>query len=262
MDLGIKDKVAIVVASSKGLGRAVARELALEGARVAICARGEQELAKTEQELQRLGADVFARTLDVTNILAISSFVNAVSKRLGEIEILVTNSGGPPPGTFQAVTLEDWDKAYRITLLSAVAFCREVVPYMQKKKWGRIVNITSVSTKQPIDGLILSNAFRPAVVGMAKSMANEYGPYNITVNNVCPGYTRTERLEELAEKRAQLSRKRREELFKEWEAQTPLGRLGEPEELAALVAFLCSTRASYINGTTIAVDGGLVKGLL
>jgi 3-oxoacyl-[acyl-carrier protein] reductase len=262
MDLGIKDKVAIVVASSKGLGRAVARELALEGACVAICARGERELAKTEQELQRLGADVFAQTLDVTDTLAISSYVDAVSKKLGEIEILVTNSGGPPPGNFQAASLEDWNQAYRITLLSVVAFCREVVPHMQKKKWGRIINITSVSTKQPIDGLILSNAFRPAVVGMAKSMANEYGPYNITVNNVCPGYTRTERLEELAEKRAQLSRKRREELFKEWEAQIPLGRLGEPEEMAALVAFLCSTRASYINGTTIAVDGGLVKGLL
>ncbi len=262
MDLGIKDKVAIVVASSKGLGKAVARELALEGARVAICARGERELKKTQQQLQRLGAEVFAQTLDVTHIPVIGSFVKTVAKELGEIEILVTNSGGPPPGNFLGVTLEDWEKAYRITLLSAVAFCREAVPYMQRKKWGRIINITSVSTKQPIDGLILSNAFRPAVVGMAKSMANEYGRYNITVNNICPGYTRTERLEQLAETRAQQSGRSREELFKEWEGQAPAGRLGEPEELAALVAFLCSTRASYINGTTIAVDGGLIRGLL
>ncbi|HEV8130641.1 MAG TPA: SDR family oxidoreductase [Acidobacteriota bacterium] len=262
MDLGIKDKVAIVVASSKGLGKAVARELTVEGARVAICARGEPDLRKTEEELNALGGRVFAQPLDVTDVHAISSFVQAVARELGEIEILVTNGGGPPHGNFSEVSLENWDQAYRTTVLSAVAFCRGVLPYMQKKKWGRIVNITSVSVKQPIDGLVLSNAFRPAVAGMAKSIANECGSFNITVNNVCPGYTRTERLEELVESRTKVTGKSREELLRDWENQTPARRIGQPEELAALVAFLCSTRAAYINGTTIAVDGGLVRGLL
>lgn len=262
MDLGIQNKVAIVAASSRGLGKAIARELALEGARIAICARGEQELMRTQAELQSLGATVFAQRLDVTDISAIGPFVAAVARELGDIEILVTNAGGPVAGNFSEVSLHDWEQAYRVTLLSAVVFCREVVPYMKKKRWGRIVNITSVSAKEPLDRLVLSNAFRPAVVGMAKSLANEYASDNITTNNICPGYTRTERLEVLAAKIAERTGKSRDTAFEEWEKQIPMRRIGSPEELAALVAFLCSARASYITGTTIAVDGGFIRSLL
>ncbi|HEY2930128.1 MAG TPA: SDR family oxidoreductase [Acidobacteriota bacterium] len=262
MNLGIKNRVAIVAASSKGLGKAVALELAREGASIAICARGEHDLKKTEQELKNLGVPVLAEPLDVLRTDSIPSFVKRVASGLGDVEILVTNAGGPPAGNFLDATPDDWERAFHITLLSAVIFCRETIPYMKKNRWGRIVNITSVSAKQPIDGLVLSNAFRPAVIGMAKSLANELAAYNITVNNVCPGYTRTERLVELADKRAHAAGKDRAAIFREMEAHTPARRIGEPEELAALVAFLCSARASYITGTTIAVDGGVVRALL
>jgi len=262
MNLGIKNRVAIVSASSKGLGKAVAMELANEGASVGICARGEEALRKTEQELKSAGVRVVAAPLDVTRADSIAGFVRHVASELGDIEILVTNAGGPPAGGFLDITAEEWERAFRLTFLSAAMFCRETVPYMRKNRWGRIVNITSVSVKQPIDGLVLSNAFRPAVVGMAKTLANELAADNITVNNVCPGHTRTERLLQLADKRALSAGKNRAEILREIEERTPARRIGEPEELAALVAFLCSSRASYITGTTIAVDGGAVRGLL
>ncbi|MBI4457102.1 MAG: SDR family oxidoreductase [Acidobacteria bacterium] len=262
MDLGIRNKVAIVAASSKGLGKAIARELALEGATLAICARSESELKRTQQELQALGGKVLAQSLDVSDANGVRSFVATVAQELGDPEILVNNSGGPVAGNFSDASLSDWDQAYRVTLLSAVAFCREVIPYMKRKQWGRIVNITSISTKQPIDGLVLSNAFRPAVAGMAKSLANEYAVDNITVNNICPGYTLTDRLESLAAKTAERTAITREQVFEDWARHIPIRRVGQPEELAALVAFLCSTRASYITGTTIAVDGGFIRGLL
>jgi 3-oxoacyl-[acyl-carrier protein] reductase len=263
MDLGLKGRTAIVGAASKGLGRAVAGEFANEGCNVAICARTADDLEKTAIEIEQASsAKVFRQALDVTNFQAVSSFVEAVERRFGRIDICVTNAGGPPAKRFLDITLEEWRAAVDLTLLSTVYFAREVLPRMQQNRWGRFLTITSVSVKQPIAGLLLSNSLRAAVTGLAKTLANEFGPSGITVNNVCPGYTLTDRLNELAEKQAEMSGVQPKQIFDSWSAEIPIGRLAGPDEFAALVAFLASERASSINGTTIAVDGGWVKGLL
>ena|SRR5215472_9574545 len=263
MDLGLRGRVAIVAASSKGLGRAVAEEFAREGCHVAICARTAEELERTSREIaQASGATIFQRALDVTNFESVSSFVEAVEREFGRIDICVTNAGGPPAKKFLDITLEEWRTAVDLTLMSSVYFAREVLPRMQKNRWGRLLTITSVSVKQPITGLLLSNSLRAAVTGLAKTLANEFGATGITVNNVCPGYTLTERLDELAEKQARLGGVPRDQIYETWSSEIPIGRLARPEEFAALVAFLASERASSINGTTIAVDGGWVKALL
>jgi 3-oxoacyl-[acyl-carrier protein] reductase len=263
MDLGLKGRVAIVAAASKGLGRAVATELAREGAQVAICARNIAALEHAASEIHKAtGSAVFWQALDVTDAVRVKEFVDAVEKRHGRVDICVTNAGGPPSKTFLEISLEDWRAAVDLTLLSAVYFAREVLPRMRKNKWGRLVTITSMSVKQPIDGLLLSNSIRAAVTGLARTLANEFGPDGITVNNVCPGYTLTERLDELAEHQAKIAGVPREKIFERWSSQVPLRRLAKPEEFAALVTFLVSERASYINGATIAVDGGWTRGLL
>src|ERR1700739_641542 len=209
MDLGLKGRVAIVAAASKGLGRAVAEEFAKEGCRVAICARTADELERTAVEIERAsGTHIFRHALDVTNFEAVSSFVDAVEQKFGSIDICVTNAGGPPAKKFLDITLEEWRAAVDLTLLSTVYFAREVLPRMQQNRWGRFLTITSVSVKQPIDGLLLSNSLRAAVTGLAKTLATEFGSSGITVNNVCPGYTRTERLDELVAKQAQTTGKR------------------------------------------------------
>ena len=263
MDLGLSGCVAIVAAASKGLGRAVAAELAREGAEVAICARRAADLEKAASSIrQATGREVFWQALDVTDAARVQQFVDEVERRFGRVDICVTNAGGPPAKPFLEITLEEWNAAVSLTLLSAVYFAREVLPRMRKNKWGRLVTITSVAVKQPIDGLLLSNAIRAAVSGLARTLANEFGADGITVNNVCPGYTLTERLEELGEMLAQREGVPAKKIFERWSAQVPLGRLGKPEEFAALVTFLVSERASYINGATIAVDGGWVRSLL
>jgi 3-oxoacyl-[acyl-carrier protein] reductase len=263
MDLGLKGRVAVVAAASKGLGRAVATELAREGAQVAICARSPANLEQTAREIKKAtGREIFCEALDVTDAARVGKFVAAVEQRYGRVDICVTNAGGPPAKTFLEISLEEWRAAVELTLLSAVYFAREVLPRMRKNKWGRLVTITSVSVKQPIDGLLLSNSIRAAVTGLARTLANEFGPDGITVNNVCPGYTLTERLDELAENMAHTAGASRESIFQKWATQVPLGRLAKPEEFAALVTFLVSERASYINGATIAVDGGWVRSLL
>jgi 3-oxoacyl-[acyl-carrier protein] reductase len=263
VDLGLKGKVAIVAAASKGLGRAVALELAREGARVAICAREAQQLERTAAEIrQATGADVLAQALDVTDFAAVQQFVAATEGRCGRVDICVTNAGGPPAKKFADISIEEWRAAVDLTLMSAVYFAREVLPRMQKNRWGRFLTITSLSVKQPVDGLLLSNSLRAAVTGMARTLANEYGAYGITVNNVCPGYTRTERLDELAAKLSAAENISAEQIFQRWSAAIPLGRVAGPEEFAAVVAFLASERASYVNGVTLAVDGGAVKSLL
>ncbi len=263
MDLGLKGKTSIVAAASTGLGRAVAAEMAREGADVAICARTAPRLEQTAKDIGAAsGREIFWQALDVTDPTAVKSFVEAVEDRFGHVDICVTNAGGPPSKQFLDISLEEWRAAVQLTLLSAVYFAREVLPRMQARRWGRLITITSVSVKQPIDGLILSNSLRAAVTGMARTLANEFGQYGITVNNVCPGYTLTDRLEELAEKRGRAEEISLEEVYKRMSAEVPLRRLGQPEEFAAMVAFLASERASYINGTTIAVDGGLVKSLM
>ncbi len=263
MDLGLKGRVAIVAAASKGLGRAVAAELARESAEVAICARSAADLEKVANAIrQATGREVFWKVLDVTDALLVRGFVDAVERRYGRVDICVTNAGGPPAKTFLEISLEEWNAAVALNLLSTVYFAREVLPRMRKNKWGRLVTITSVAVKQPVDGLLLSNSIRAAVAGLARTLANEFGADGITVNNVCPGYTLTERLEELADTLGQREGVPREKIYARWSSQVPLGRLAKPEEFAALVAFLVSERASYINGTSIAVDGGWVRSLL
>jgi 3-oxoacyl-[acyl-carrier protein] reductase len=263
MDLGLKGRVAIVAAASKGLGRAVALELAREGAEVAICARSEANLVEAAKTIRAAtGRDIYHEALDVTDAARVKAFVDAVEKRHGRVDICVTNAGGPPSKPFLDISLDEWQAAVSLTLLSSVYFAREVLPRMRKNKWGRLVTITSVAVKQPIDGLLLSNSIRAAVTGLARTLANEFGPHGITVNNVCPGYTLTERLEELAEGAARSGGVARDAVYQKWISQVPLGRLARPEEFAALVTFLVSERASYINGASIAVDGGWVRSLL
>jgi 3-oxoacyl-[acyl-carrier protein] reductase len=263
MDLGLQGRVAIVAAASKGLGRAVAEELAREGANVAICSRTASELKHAAAQIQdATGREVFWQPVNVTDDGAVAGFVAAVEKRFGSVDICVTNSGGPPSKHFVDTTSEDWRAAFDQLLMSTVFFARETLPRMKKNNWGRLITITSYAVKQPVDGLLLSNSLRAGVTGLARTLANEYAPYGITVNNVCPGYTRTDRLDDLAGMIAARTGVTPEEVFAGWTRQIPAGRVGTPEEFAAVVAFLASERASYVNGTSIAVDGGIVRSLL
>ena len=263
MDFGLKDKVALVAASSQGLGRAVAEELAAEGASLVLCARDSRTLTETAAAIaEKSNAHVLAVPADVTITEDIERLVQAGIERFGHIDILVTNAGGPPAGTFEQLTREQWEQAIRLTLLSAVELTRQVLPGMKERRWGRILNITSIAVKQPIENLLLSNSLRAGLTGFARTLANEVAPYGITVNNVMPGYTRTERLEELAEMMAEKQGISASEFRGKWENEIPMGRLGEPRELAAVVAFLASERASYVTGTSIQVDGGWIKSLL
>jgi 3-oxoacyl-[acyl-carrier protein] reductase len=262
MDLGLKDRVAILAASSQGLGKAAALGLAREGAKIGLCARSESTLRGTAEEIRReTGAEVLERALDVTDHEQVRRFVADTATRFGRLDICVANAGGPPSKTFSETTLEDWHAAANLNLMSTIHFAKETLPIMQQRRWGRFIAITSVAVKQPLDGLILSNAVRAGVSGLIKSLANEYGPYNVLVNNVCPGYTATARLLSLAQRLAEKEGVTAKEIETRWANQTPLRRVGQPEEFANLVVFLASERASYITGTSIAVDGGIVKGL-
>jgi 3-oxoacyl-[acyl-carrier protein] reductase len=262
MRLGLKDKVALVAASSQGIGQATAEAFAAEGCKVAMCARNQQTLqASAEKIRQQYKTEVLAEAFDVTDPKAVSDFVAAVVEKFGAADICVTNAGGPPAKGFLAVTLEEWQRAIELNFLSTVYFAREVIPHMQKKRWGRIITLTSITTKQPITDLVLSNAVRAAVVGLVKSLANEFGKDGILVNNVGPGFTATDRLKELAAARSATSGKAQQEIFDGWAADAPLKRLGEPREVAETIVWLASEAASYITGQTILVDGGMYKGL-
>jgi 3-oxoacyl-[acyl-carrier protein] reductase len=263
VDLGLKNKVALIAAASKGLGRAVALELAKEGARIAICSRNLEQIRQTAEFIHaETGAEVYYEACDVTRPDEIRTLVDNTIRRFGDIHILVTNAGGPPAGLFVSLRPQDWTAAVQLNLMSVIQLCAEVIPHMQRNRWGRIINITSISVKQPVDGLMLSNSIRSAVVGFAKTLSNEVAPYNILVNNVCPGYTRTERVEELSVSMAEKKGLSKERIVASWEESIPMGRLGQPDEFAAVVTFLASERASYITGTTIPVDGGAVKSTL
>lgn len=262
MDLQLKGKVAIVAASSKGLGRAIALGLAREGVRLTICARRGDELEKTAREIrEETSAEVLPIPADVSQTDDIHKVVSGTLEEYSTVDILVNNAGGPPVGGFLDFSLDEWRKAVELNLFSTVAFSLEVLPLMKEKSWGRIINITSVAVKEPIDGLILSNTVRAGVTGLAKSLSKEFARYNITVNNICPGRILTDRIIQLASIRAEKEGKSVEEALDSMGSDVPVGRIGRPEELANLAVFLASERASYITGTSIQVDGGLVKGL-
>lgn len=251
-----------MAASSQGIGRATAEGLAAEGCRVAMCARNAQTLQASAQRIEKqYSAEVFTQALDVADAEAVHGFVDAVVAKFGGVDICVTNAGGPPAKGFLAASLEEWRKAVDLNFLSTVYFAREVIPHMQRRHWGRIITITSITTKQPVVDLVLSNAVRAAVAGLVKSLANEFGKDGILVNNVGPGYTATDRLKELAKARSAASGKSEKEISEGWSADAALKRLGEPREIADAIVWLASERASYVTGQTLLVDGGFYKGL-
>lgn len=262
METGLKGRVAIVAASSQGIGRATAEAFGAEGCRLAMCARNATALeAAAEKIRKQSGVEVYPANFDVTHPGAVHTFVDAVVEKFGSVDICVTNAGGPPAKGFMAASIEEWRKAVDANFLSTVYFARAVIPHMQKKRWGRIVTLTSITTKQPVPDLVLSNAVRAAVVGLIKSLANEFGKDGITVNNVGPGYTATDRLKELARARSTAQGKSEDEIFAFWANDSALKRVAEPREVADAIVWLASERASYITGQTLLVDGGAYKGL-
>lgn len=262
MDLGIQNKVALVAASSSGLGKAVALQLSREGVKLAICARNEENIKKAGEYIAaETGGIVQAYTADVTQREQVKRMVTDVIATLGTIDILVCNAGGPPPGFLDDFTPDDYRNALELNLLSTISLCYETVPHMKKKRWGRIVCIVSVSAKQPISNLILSNTARAGVLGFAKSLAEQLAPYGITVNSICPGYTKTERIEDLARSFADSGKGTQADFYKTIEASIPMNRLGTTEEFAHTVVFLASEGAGYITGVALQIDGGYIKGL-
>ena len=262
MDYGLRNRVAIVAASSKGIGRATALALAAEGANLALCARHPEALDKVADEAKRLyGVEVYTETFDVSDDDHVRNFCDAVRNRFNRIDVCVTNAGGPPAKPFAETTMEEWDRAYELNLRSIVSFAHAVLPLMQQRRWGRFIAITSVAVKQPVLELVLSNAIRTGALGLVRSLATQYGPDNITVNNVGPGYTATDRVKELAQKNAQTTGRTQAEYENEVAKDIPLRRLAKPEEVADAIVWLTSERAAYITGQTILVDGGVYRGL-
>ncbi|MFZ2324968.1 MAG: SDR family oxidoreductase [Ignavibacteriaceae bacterium] len=262
MELGIKNKTALITASSTGIGKAVAEAFAEEGCNIAICSRTKEKLIETSREIKnKYNIEAFWGICDLNQQKDIENFYDAVKEQFGKVDILVNNCGGPVPGFFQELSENDWEDAFKQVLMSVVKFSNLVLPSMIEQEWGRIINITSVSVKQPINNLILSNSLRAGVTGFAKSISNEFANKNITVNNVAPGYTLTHRSYELAVNRGKASGKSHEEILVEMAKDIPMNRLGGPEEIAAMILFLASQKASYITGTTIQVDGGSTKAI-
>lgn len=263
MKLGIENKTAVVAASSKGLGKAVARGLASEGVNLVIFSRNKDSIEETAKEIsEEFGVDVHPVAADASVKEDLDTVFDEAEKRFSSIDILVNNAGGPPFGYLEDFDLDDWNDALKLNLLSTVHMTRRALPRMKKKRWGRIINITSISVKQPIDGLILSNTTRAGVAGFAKTVSAECGEFNITVNNVCPGRILTDRIKDLAAKKSKNQNISYESALDGMKEDIPLKRIGSPEEFADLVVFLASERAGYITGTTIQIDGGLSKSLL
>lgn len=261
MDLLLKEKIAIIGGSSKGLGRGCAVRLAREGANIVICSNDEISLDDTSRYLREFGVEVLPLKVDMSSGEDNERIVDETIKRFGRVDILINNSGGPPPGKFLDFDHKDWEEAFNSVLMYVVRLCKMVVPQMKKNNWGRIINLTSLSVKEPAENLILSNVFRSGVVSMAKSISRELIKHNITINNICPGAFKTDRAIELMKKAAAQKNITVEEIEREAIKAMPLGRYQKPEELGDIVAFLCSELACGITGTTIQIDGGMHRGL-
>jgi len=262
MDLGLKDKVALVTASSQGLGKASAMALVAEGAKLVICSRNEKHIQAAADEIRyKAGAAVTPLVADVSRKDDISRVVGAAVKEYGKVDILVNNAGGPPTGHILSLPEEEWERGVQLTLMSVVRLMREVLPFMEKQKWGRIITIVSIAAKQPINELLISSTLRPGILGLSKVLSNQYAKYNITVNTVCPGLILTKRQEELSVSRAAEKGMTFDAYLAESARAIPAERLGQPEEIGSVVAFLASERASYINGVNLLVDGGGARGI-
>jgi 3-oxoacyl-[acyl-carrier protein] reductase len=262
MDLGLKNLVALVTASSKGLGRATAMQLAREGAKVVLCARGQEALMTTRDEIAALGADVLALPADVSAPDAAQTLVDAAVERFGQLDILIGNAGGPPPGAFLSFDEQAWDDAIQLTLMSFVRLCYAAIPALRRSRQGSILACSSITVKQPLPNLVLSNSLRLAVTGLVKTLADELGPSGIRVNAICPGSTRTARIEQLLVDRAEHNATTVEEEAAKMAAEIPLRRVGQPDEFGRVAAFLVSPAASFINGVSLLVDGGAYRGVL
>lgn len=265
MDLGLRGRVALVCAASQGLGKAAALGFAREGAHVVICSRQKKALQAAAEEIRTAAGAHVVRVVplvaDLTKPRQIAAVVTRTVKMFGRIDVLVTNAGGPPVGAFPDLDDGTWDKGVALTLMSTVRMIRAVLPHMQKRQWGRIVNITSIAAKQPINDLIISSAIRPGILGLSRVLGSQYAKDGILVNSVAPGFMRTARMEQIGTARAKDAGISLDEFFAKQSRDIPLQRYGEPEELANMIVFLGSERASYITGATISVDGGLLKGL-
>jgi len=262
MNLGLKDRVALVTGSSQGIGKAIALELSKEGTKVTICARNEDALNQAASDIHgETGNEILPVKADLSRDDHVNRLVRTAFAHFGRIDILVNNTGGPPSMDFLETSKQHWLDAYNQLMMSTINTCTAVIPHMLRAKWGRIINMTSFAAKQPADKLVLSNAVRAGILGLSKSLSNELAPHGILVNAVCPGWTTTKRVEDLAKARADAEGKTSGEIVKSWESQIPLKRMAEPREIASLVVFLASERASYITGTVIQADGGVVKGL-
>lgn len=262
MDTGLKNRVALIAGASQGLGRATALAFAAEGAHVALAARNSEALQKLAGQIRKeFEVQAYTEAFDVRNSAGIDRFVANAVRIFDRVDICVTNAGGPPAREFLETTDQEWDDAFQLNLRSSAAFARAVIPHMQQRHWGRIVMISSITVRQPQPQLVLSNAIRTGILGLVRTLATDFGKDGITVNNVGPGYTATDRLIELSNKRAAALGKATEEIEQNWIEQIPAGRLGRPEEVADAIVWLASERASFITGQTILVDGGMYKGL-
>ena len=264
MNLGIRGRIAIVCAASQGLGRGAATALAREGASIVVCSRDKKRISEAAAGMRRTaakGAEVVPMVADMSSAADIERLVKATAKRFGRIDILVSNAGGPPVASFPDLSDEAWEQGARLTLMSTVRCIRAVLPYMKKQGWGRIVTITSITARQPINDLVISSSIRPGLLGLTKVLGNQYAADGICINAVAPGFILTDRQKEIGAARANTRGMTFDEYLKESAREVPLGRFGRPEELADVIAFLCSEKASYVTGTTVTVDGGLARGI-
>jgi len=260
MDLSIKGKNAIVCASSQGLGKSAALDLAKEGVNIAICSRNKDKINLVKEEIEQIAdVKVVAIETDLSSEKDINALFQEAKKELKAIDILINNNGGPPPSTFEELTDEDWQRTFNSTMMSAIRLSKLVLPDMKNNKWGRIINISSVSVKTPVNGLFLSNSIRMGVLGWAKALSDEVAPHGITINTVCPGTTKTERIEQIINAQSESSGKDKSEIEEAMANSNPMLRIGEASDLSALIAFLASEKASYMTGLAVQVDGGSAR---